>query len=227
MKSIDLIGALELARGRMRGLEALGEEYYAAQEVLSMHLGQVRLLSEILGNQLGEEDACLGLDVIEALVMAAPVGFVGSLVADKKRAATGGVVPQGAGVGGAVEGDGEGAESGERGGVHAGSVSEATAEGKQSLWRRLWQRPERPQQPNGLCDGSSGRFVQQAKQFVFGRECSPLLFATVQEWEGFQSRRARVSLVMEMAWGEDDARVEAACKECAAVFARVLEGGAA
>ena len=123
MKSIDLIGALELARGRMRGLEKLGEEYYAAQEVLSMHLGQVRLLSEMLGNQLGEEDACLGLDVIEALVMAAPVGFFGCLVADKKRAATGGGVPQSAGVGGAVEGDGEGAGGGERGGVHAGSVA--------------------------------------------------------------------------------------------------------
>jgi hypothetical protein len=123
MRSIDLIGALELARGRMRGLEKLGEEYYAAQEVLSMHLGQVRLLSEMLGNQLGEKDACLGLDVIEALVMAAPVGFLGSLVADKKRSATGGMMPQDAGVCGAVEGDGEGPGSGERGGVHAGSVA--------------------------------------------------------------------------------------------------------
>jgi hypothetical protein len=123
MSGMDLVGALELARTGMRGMEELGPEYRAAQEILCQHLGQVRLLGELLANQLGEKDACLGLDVIEALVMAAPVGFLGSLVADKKRSATGGMMPQDAGVCGAVEGDGEGPGSGERGGVHAGSVA--------------------------------------------------------------------------------------------------------
>lgn len=98
VSGMDLVGALELARTGMRGMEELGPEYRAAQEILCQHLGQVRLLGELLANQLGEKDACLGLDVIEALVMAAPVGFFGSLKGYDKSAAPGGVAVEGAGV---------------------------------------------------------------------------------------------------------------------------------
>jgi hypothetical protein len=114
MSGMDLVGALELARTGMRGMEELGPEYRAAQEILCQHLGQVRLLGELLANQLGEKDACLGLDVIEALVMAAPVGFFGSLKGYDKSAAPGGVAVEGAGVGGAAKGDGDRFGAGER-----------------------------------------------------------------------------------------------------------------
>ena len=99
------------------------------------------------------------------------------------------------------------------------------AAAQQWLQRRL-QSQQKPQQPpTAPSVVSISASSQRSRQFVFGPECNPLEYAMAQEWEDSQSRlSSRGTLVFALPYRIDDADFVSACKECAAVFARMAKG---
>lgn len=114
---IDLLGALDLARHKLRReAQAMPKEEWAfsALEILCKHIGKVELLNAVIAHEFPQENAGHGLDPLDVLVVRAPIRFGMPAVINPESAPAAGVTPDFAGNDAPVgKGDGNGFLAGE------------------------------------------------------------------------------------------------------------------